>query len=134
MQAVSGIGLRQSDGASLAVALAVVVASFAPLWGLLLWVVRAPSPPWRWWERGEWLKCIAWLAGSLVSIALAFIGWIWVYNDVVGPGRRAEQQVVFGTAVALGVLWILGLARVQARDRRARTSKPPQVGSQRWKS
>jgi len=108
---------------SLALALGLVFAAFIPLLGLVVWMARESSPPSRWLAEGRWPKAIVWLAYGLAAIALANVGWIWVYNDLIGTGRRTEQRVVYGVAIALEVL--CGVAILGAQKRRSAANPSP---------
>jgi hypothetical protein len=111
-----------TGSASLVLALAVVFASFIPLWPLVLWMAKS-SVPWRWVTEGRWVKWLAWLVYALIAIVLANAGAIWVHHDLLGPSRPAEQRIVYGVWVAQAVLWILALA--WAKGRRGGPSVPP---------
>jgi hypothetical protein len=110
-------------------ALAVVCASFIPLWALVLWTAKSRSLPSRWVAEGRWLKWLAWLAYGLAAMVLANEGSIWVHHDLLGPSRPGEQRVVYGVWVAQAVLWMLALAWATKRRGRANVTAPSSAAS-----
>lgn len=109
---------------SLALALGLVFAAFIPLWGLMVWMATASSPPARWLAEGRFLKAFAWLAYGLSAAAIAIAGWLGVWGDLLGADRPAEQRIVFAEGVALFLLWLVAGGLVEKRRRSANASPP----------
>ncbi len=110
--------------ASLGLAMALVFASFLPMWALVLWMAMSSSPPSRWVAERRWLKSIAWVTSGLAAILVANVGWISVYRNLIGPDRPTEQRLVKGAAGALALLWIVALAWVKKRRGGGNVSPP----------
>ena len=111
----TGMAENATGSVSLGLALGLVVAAHLPLWAIVLWLAKSPSPPSRWIGERRWLRVFTWLASVLGTMGLAASAGIWVKNDLIGPARRTEQRVVVGLMFALQLLWLVAANWAQKR-------------------
>jgi hypothetical protein len=128
---VTGPGAASVEGVSLWLALGLVFAAFIPLWGLVAWMARSPSPPSRWLAEGRWRMALAWLACGLAAAVIAMVGWLGVWGDLLGAAQPTEQGIVFAEGVSLFLLWLVVGGWVEKKRRRATVASPPALGSVR---
>jgi hypothetical protein len=110
MQVNTG-GVPAVWNASLPVAVALVLASFAPVSIVLLWLGTSASA-WRRMAERMSLNLLV-LVVALGGLVLGNVGTAWVYNDLIGSSRRAEQRVIYVAMIAMNLLCAgaIGLAK-----------------------
>lgn len=117
-------GFGEPGGASLALGCALVLAFLAPMWVVPPLMAKAS----HWTGPRAWLRVLV-AAYAMATLYLGMRGWAHVYHRLIGPGRPAEQNVIYGLGLGHLLLLVVAIGWMQGWRRSPRVPRSGKSGS-----